>query len=64
MIVHEPASTRLMKLKIFQQLNPPLLKTLVKMTMLKMMKFFLRLNTMWYHRLFLRTANPSALVVL
>ena len=43
---------RLMKLKIYQQLNPSLLKTLVIMTMLKMMKFFLRSNIMWYHRLF------------
>ena len=34
-------SQRLMKLKTFQQLIPSLLKTLVTMTMLKMMQPFL-----------------------
>ena len=45
---------RLLKLKTFQQLIPSLLKTLVIMTMYKMMQSFLSL----------KTANSSALVVL
>ena len=44
-------SQGLMKLKTFQQLIPSLLKTLVTMTMLKMMQFFLGSSTNRYHRL-------------
>ena len=62
--VHEPAFQGLMKLKTFQQLIPSLLKTLVTMTMLKMMQSFLSSSTNRYHRLCSRTANSSALVVL
>ena len=57
-------SQGLMKLKNFQQLIPSLLKTLVTMTMLKMMQFFLSSSTNRYHRLCYRTASSSALVVL
>ena len=54
---------RLTKKSKFQLLTPPQLKTLIVKTRLKMMKSFLNSSIKWYHRLFLRTANSSVLVV-